>query len=73
MNETETRNGKPASDIRHIINAARTQAVRSVDFCRVQMRPHMGKRKHCELEAVNNAWAGREQEHTTNSQQVKQI
>ena len=61
------------NDIREIIDGARIQAVRSVDFCRMQMRPHMGKRKHCELEAVNNAWAGREQERTTNSQQIKQI
>ena len=32
------------NDIRGIINAARAQAVRSVDFCRVQMYWHMGKR-----------------------------
>ncbi len=31
-------------DIRQIIDAARSQAVRSVDFCRVQMYWHMGKR-----------------------------
>ena len=70
MTEMETRNGKYANDIRHIINAARTQAVRSVDFCRVQMHRHMGKRKHYEQEAINNAWTGREQKRTTNSQKV---
>lgn len=39
-----TSNDKFLSDIRGIIDAARTQAVRSVDFCRVQMYWHMGKR-----------------------------
>ena len=37
-------NEKFLNDIRNIINTARTQAVRSVDFCRVQMYWHMGKR-----------------------------
>ena len=32
------------NDIRGIINSARQNAVRSVDFCRVQMYWHMGKR-----------------------------
>ena len=32
------------SDVRHIIESARTNAVRSVDFCRVQMYWHLGKR-----------------------------
>ena len=32
------------NDIREIIDAARQNAVRSVDFCRVQMYWHMGKR-----------------------------
>ena len=32
------------TDIRQIINDARTNAVRSVDFCRVQMYWHLGKR-----------------------------
>lgn len=32
------------ADIRQIINDARTNAVRSVDFCRVQMYWHLGKR-----------------------------
>ena len=32
------------NDIRNIIDTARTQAVRSVDFCRVQMYWRMGKR-----------------------------
>ena len=32
------------NDIRNIINSARQNAVRSVDFCRVQMYWHMGKR-----------------------------
>ena len=73
MNEMETRNGKYANDMRHIINAARTQAVRSVDFCRVQMHRHIGNRKHYEQEAVNNAWTGREQKRTTNSQKVNKI
>ena len=39
-----TPNDKFLSDIRNIIDTARTQAVRSVDFCRVQMYWHMGKR-----------------------------
>ena len=32
------------NDVREIISAARTQAVRSVDFCRVQMYWHIGRR-----------------------------
>ena len=32
------------SDVRHIIELARSNAVRSVDFCRVQMYWHLGKR-----------------------------
>ena len=32
------------NDIRVIINSAKQNAVRSVDFCRVQMYWHMGKR-----------------------------
>ena len=32
------------NDIREIINSARQNAVRSVDFCRVQMYWHMGQR-----------------------------
>ena len=44
MNKMATSNDKFLSDIRNIIDAARTQAVRSVDFCRVQMYWHMGKR-----------------------------
>ncbi len=32
------------SDIRQIITAAQTNAVRSVDFCRVQMYWHLGQR-----------------------------
>ncbi|MBD5286371.1 MAG: DUF1016 domain-containing protein [Bacteroides sp.] len=31
-------------EIRHIIDSARTNAVRSVDFCRVQMYWHIGRR-----------------------------
>ena len=31
-------------DVRKIIGAARSNAVRSVDFCRVQMYWHLGKR-----------------------------
>ena len=42
MNKMAT--DKFLSDIRNIIDTARTQAVRSVDFCRVQMYWHMGKR-----------------------------
>ena len=44
MNKMATPNDKFLSDIRNIIDTARTQAVRSVDFCRVQMYWHMGKR-----------------------------
>ena len=44
MNKMATSNDKVLSDIRNIIDTARTQAVRSVDFCRVQMYWHMGKR-----------------------------
>lgn len=37
---------KPAflSDVKHIIDTARNNAVRSVDFCRVQMYWHIGQR-----------------------------
>ena len=44
MNKMATSNDIFLSDIRNIIDTARTQAVRSVDFCRVQMYWHMGKR-----------------------------
>lgn len=44
MKERQTSKDKFVSDIRRIIDGARTQAVRSVDFCRVQMYWHMGKR-----------------------------
>ena len=32
------------TDVRQIINNARADAVRSVDFCRVQMYWHLGQR-----------------------------
>ncbi len=32
------------SDVRQIIETSRSNAVRSVDFCRVQMYWHMGQR-----------------------------
>ena len=44
MNELQKKEEVFLNDIREIINAARTQAVRSVDFCRVQMYWHIGKR-----------------------------
>ena len=44
MNEVLKKEKTFLNDIRGIINAARAQAVRSVDFCRVQMYWHMGKR-----------------------------
>ena len=44
MNETPTSKDKLLRDIRDIIDAARMQAVRSVDFSRVQMYWQMGKR-----------------------------
>ena len=44
MNEMPKKEAILLNDIREIINAARAQAVRSVDFCRVQMYWHMGKR-----------------------------
>ena len=44
MSEVTNMNKQFLRDIRGIIDAARAQAVRSVDFCRVQMYWHMGKR-----------------------------
>lgn len=44
MNDMQKQANRFIADIRSIINAARNQAVRSVDFCRVQMYWHMGKR-----------------------------
>ena len=44
MNEAIKKRNSFLDDIREIINAARAQAVRSVDTCRVQMYWHMGKR-----------------------------
>ena len=44
MNETTPQKDKFLNDIMNIIDTARTQAVRSVDFCRVQMYWRMGKR-----------------------------
>lgn len=44
MNETPTSKDKLLRDIRDIIDAARMQAVRSIDFSRVQMYWQMGKR-----------------------------
>ena len=44
MNEVLKKEEAFLNDIRGIINAARAQAVRSVDSCRVQMYWHMGKR-----------------------------
>ena len=44
MNEMEKKEEIFLNDIRGIINSARQNAVRSVDFCRVQMYWHMGKR-----------------------------
>ena len=44
MNESAKKRDIFLDDIRKIIDAARNQAVRSVDFCRVQMYWHMGKR-----------------------------
>ncbi len=44
MSELQKKEEVFLNDIREIINAARTQAVRSVDFCRVQMYWHIGKR-----------------------------
>ena len=44
MNEMTPQKDKFLNDIRNIIDTARTQAVRSVDFCRVQMYWRMGKR-----------------------------
>ena len=44
MSEVTNMNNQFLRDIRGIIDAARAQAVRSVDFCRVQMYWHMGKR-----------------------------
>lgn len=44
MNDIQEQTNRFLDDIRSIIDAARNQAVRSVDFCRVQMYWHMGKR-----------------------------
>ena len=44
MNEMLKKEEVFLNDIRGIINSARKNAVRSVDFCRVQMYWHMGKR-----------------------------
>ena len=44
MNEMLKKEEVFLNDIRSIINSARQNAVRSVDFCRVQMYWHMGKR-----------------------------
>ena len=44
MNEMLKKEEVFLNDIRGIINSARQNAVRSVDFCRVQMYWHMGKR-----------------------------
>ena len=44
MNEMLKKEEVFLNDIRSIINLARQNAVRSVDFCRVQMYWHMGKR-----------------------------
>ena len=44
MNDMPKQTNRLIDDIRNIIDVARNQAVRSVDFCRVQMYWHMGKR-----------------------------
>ncbi len=44
MNEIQKTEEILLNDIREIINSARRNAVRSVDFCRVQMYWHMGQR-----------------------------
>ena len=44
MNDMPKQTNRLIADIRNIIDVARNQAVRSVDFCRVQMYWHMGKR-----------------------------
>ena len=44
MNEMLKKEEIFLNDIRGIINSARQNAVRSVDFCRVQMYWHMGSR-----------------------------
>ena len=44
MSEVTNMNNQFLRDIWGIIDTARAQAVRSVDFCRVQMYWHMGKR-----------------------------
>lgn len=44
MNEIRSKEDVFLNDIKEIINSARQNAVRSVDFCRVQMYWHMGKR-----------------------------
>ena len=50
MNKTTDIDNEFVSEIRQIIDTARNNAVRSVDFCRVQMywnftqlRPHCGR------------------------------
>lgn len=44
MSELQEKANALIDDIRGIIDSARAQAVRSVDFCRVQMYWQMGKR-----------------------------
>ena len=44
MSEMAIPKDKFLGDIREIINSARVQAVKSVDFCRVQMYWQLGKR-----------------------------
>ena len=44
MSELQKKANALIDDIRGIIDSARAQAVRSVDFCRVQMYWQMGKR-----------------------------
>lgn len=44
MNEIENTDKTFLCDIRYIIDSSRQNAVRSVDFCRVQMYWHLGKR-----------------------------
>lgn len=44
------------NDIKSIINTARTNAVRSVDFCRVQMYWAIGQRIVEKEQKERNAW-----------------
>lgn len=44
MNEITDIDKEFVSEIRQIINTARSNAMRSVDFCRVQMYWNIGKR-----------------------------